>query len=94
MIYAPNLGWEEVEISDYLEKSLDAEDAGVSIVVETMPLPRQCMKSDRNLEQQKRIREGAYSVRNRNFFGVGLVFDGEVYRGTGRGRASPENLVI
>ncbi len=84
LIYAPNLGWEEVEISDYLEKSLDAEDAGISIVVENNATAAAMYEVRLKFGEQKRIRDFSV-IRSGTGIGVGLVFDGEVYRGTGRG---------
>lgn len=84
LIYAPNLGWENVEVAEYLEKSLDLNSAGVSIVVENNATAAAMYEARLKFGQEKRLRD--YSViRSGTGIGVGLVFDGEVYRGTGRG---------
>ncbi len=84
LIYAPHLGWEQVEIADYLEKSLDLKNAGVSIVVENNATASAMYEVRLKLARDREIRDYTV-VRSGTGIGVGLVFDGEVYRGSGRG---------
>lgn len=85
LIYAPHLGWGNLEIAGYLEKSLDLENAGVSIVVENNATAGAMYEARLKFGQEKRVRDFSV-IRSGTGIGVGLVFDGEVYRGTGRGK--------
>ncbi|MEZ5428613.1 MAG: ROK family protein [Pyrinomonadaceae bacterium] len=85
LIYAPHLGWENLEIADYLEKSLDLKKAGVSIVVENNATASAMYEVRLKFARDKILRDYTV-VRSGTGIGVGLVFDGEVYRGTGRGK--------
>lgn len=85
LIYAPHLGWEQVEIADYLEKSLDLKNAGISIVVENNATASAMYEARLKFGRDKELRDYTV-VRSGTGIGVGLVFDGEVYRGTGRGK--------
>lgn len=85
LIYAPHLGWEQVDIADYLEKSLDLKNAGVSIVVENNATASAMYEARLKFGRDKELRDYTV-VRSGTGIGVGLVFDGEVYRGTGRGK--------
>jgi predicted NBD/HSP70 family sugar kinase len=84
LIYAPHLGWEQVEIADYLEKSLGLEKAGISIVVENNATASAMYEVRLKFGRDRTIRDYTV-VRSGTGIGVGLIFDGEVYRGTGRG---------
>jgi predicted NBD/HSP70 family sugar kinase len=84
LIYAPHLGWENIEIAEYLEKFLDLKTAEVSIVVENNATAAAMYEVRLKFGQEKRLRDFSV-VRSGTGIGVGLVFDGEVYRGTGRG---------
>lgn len=85
LIYAPHLGWEQVEIADYLENSLNLKDAGISIIVENNATASAMYEARLKFGRDKQIRDYTV-VRSGTGIGVGLVFDGEVYRGTGRGK--------
>ena len=84
LIYAPHLGWEQIEIAEYLEKSLDLKNAGIAIVVENNATAAAMYEVRLKFARDRRLRD--YTVlRSGTGIGVGLVFDGEVYRGSGRG---------
>jgi len=83
LLYAPNLGWRDVAISDILQ----AGDSSVSVVVENDST------AAATYEARMKIRNSTDGfmanfilVRSGTGIGVGLVIGGEVYRGTGIGR--------
>lgn len=85
LIYAPHLGWENIKIAELLEKKLKLKDAGISIVVENNAAASAMYEVRLQLPEDKEIRD--YTViRSGTGIGVGLVFDGEVYRGIGEGK--------
>ena len=85
LIYAPHLSWENIKIADFLEKELGMEQAGVSIVVENNAAASAMYEVRLKLPRDKKIRDYTV-VRSGTGIGVGLVFDGEVYRGIGVGK--------
>lgn len=85
LIYAPHLGWENIKIADYLSKELDLEQAEVSIVVENNATASAMYEVRLRLPHDKKMRDYTV-VRSGTGIGVGLVFDGEVYRGIGDGK--------
>ncbi len=85
LIYAPHLGWENVAIADFLENSLDLKQAGISIVVENNAAASAMYEVRLKLPEDKQLCDYTI-VRSGTGIGVGLVFDGEVYRGIGVGK--------
>lgn len=85
LIYAPHLGWENIAIADFLEDELDLKQAGISIVVENNVAASAMYEVRLKLPDDKQLRDYTV-VRSGTGIGVGLIFDGEVYRGIGIGK--------
>jgi predicted NBD/HSP70 family sugar kinase len=85
LIYAPHLGWENIKVADLLEEELDLKQAEVSIVVENNAAAAAMYEVRLKLPRDKKMRDYTV-VRSGTGIGVGLVFDGEVYRGIGEGK--------
>jgi predicted NBD/HSP70 family sugar kinase len=88
LLYAPHLDWSNVAIADALEefKFKNASDGEIKIVVENDATAAAIYESRLRLQKTN---EGALKnfilVRSGTGIGVGLVIDGEVFRGTGKG---------
>jgi predicted NBD/HSP70 family sugar kinase len=86
LLYAPHLGWEDVAIADELQKGLFGENESVPITVENDATAAAIYES------RLKMRDAASDpfsnfvlVRSGTGIGVGLVLDGEIYRGSGSG---------
>jgi predicted NBD/HSP70 family sugar kinase/plasmid maintenance system antidote protein VapI len=87
MLYAPHLGWRDLEVADALSvKPCGGGERPVPVVVENDATAAAMY------EARLRLRDGAEGplsnfalVRSGTGIGVGLVLGGEVYRGTGEG---------
>jgi predicted NBD/HSP70 family sugar kinase/ribosomal protein S25 len=85
LLYAPHLGWREVEIADALRSELTcAGGQSVEVVVENDATAAAMYEARLRLRDKS---EGGLSnfvlVRSGTGIGVGLVINNEVYRGTG-----------
>lgn len=81
LLYAPHLGWSNVEIADAL-----AFDE-IPIVVENDATAAAIFESRMKLNHSDdNLFDNFILVRSGTGIGVGLVMDGEIYRGTGRGQ--------
>ncbi len=81
LLYAPHLGWSNVEIADAL-----AFDE-IPVVVENDATAAAIFESRMKLSHSiDNLFDNFILVRSGTGIGVGLVMDGEIYRGTGRGQ--------
>jgi predicted NBD/HSP70 family sugar kinase len=88
MLYAPHLGWRDVDVAGALSlRPCGGDDASAPVVVVENDATAAAM-----YETRLRLRDGAEGplsnfalVRSGTGIGVGLVLGGEVYRGTGEG---------
>jgi predicted NBD/HSP70 family sugar kinase len=86
LLYAPHLGWEDVAIADDLQNGLFGKNEFVPITVENDATAAAIYES------RLKMRDAASDpfsnfilVRSGTGIGVGLVLDGEIYRGSGSG---------
>jgi predicted NBD/HSP70 family sugar kinase len=85
LLFAPHLGWENVKISDFLEKELALKKAKIPVIVENNAAASAMYEVRLKLPGDKEIRD--YTViRSGSGIGVGLVIDGEVYHGMGQNK--------
>lgn len=87
LLYAPHLGWRDVAIADALQE-LRVEDeidlTGVPVVVENDATAAAMFEACTRLSNETREEWRDFAlVRAGTGIGVGLVLDGEVYRGAG-----------
>lgn len=81
LLYAPHLGWSNVAVADAITFN------DVSVVVENDATAAAIYESRIKLKCSTDDLFGDFIlVRSGTGIGVGLVIDGEIYRGTGRGR--------
>ncbi len=81
LLYAPHLGWSNVAVADAITFN------DVSVVVENDATAAAIYESRIKLKRSTDDLFGDFIlVRSGTGIGVGLVIDGEIYRGTGRGR--------
>ena len=81
LLYAPHLGWSNVEIADALSFN------DVPIVVENDATAAAIYESRMKLRSStENLLNNFILVRSGTGIGVGLVIDDEIYRGTGRGQ--------
>ncbi|PYS51176.1 MAG: hypothetical protein DMF68_05260 [Acidobacteria bacterium] len=87
LLYAPHLGWRDVDVADKLRLDSDSTNNGVPVIVENDATAAAIY------EGRLRLRDGNENllndfvlVRSGTGIGVGLVLGGEVYRGTGTGK--------
>ena len=82
LVYAPNLGWRNIELADAIEKTADA-----SVVVENDSTAAAMFEARLKVRETTAGNASNFVlVRSGTGIGVGLVIGGEVYRGTGAGR--------
>ena len=86
LLYAPHLGWKDTAIADELQKGLFGKTEAVPITVENDATAAAIY------EARLKMRDPASNpasnfilVRSGTGIGVGLVLDGEIYRGSGSG---------
>ena len=86
LLYAPHLGWKDVAIADKLQAGLFGKSEGVPITVENDATAAAVY------EARLKMRDAASNpfsnfilVRSGTGIGVGLILDGEIYRGSGSG---------
>ncbi|HEV2761358.1 MAG TPA: ROK family transcriptional regulator [Pyrinomonadaceae bacterium] len=85
LLYAPHLGWRDVNIADALRFQHEG-GAGVPVVVENNATAAAIYEARLRLKDTPGASlENFVLVRSGTGIGVGLVLGGEVYRGTGRG---------
>ncbi len=88
LMYAPHLGWRDIAIADALQAPLveDGRDlTDVPVVVENDATASAMFESGTRLAHETRAQWRDFVlVRAGTGIGVGLVLDGEVYRGAGR----------
>jgi predicted NBD/HSP70 family sugar kinase len=87
LVYAPHLGWTDVAIAEVLRIPGDADSAPVPVIVDNDSTAAAMYEA--RLRTAQGLAEGPNEfilVRSGTGIGVGLVLDGEVYRGSGSGR--------
>lgn len=83
LLYAPHLGWSDITVADQLKF------ADVPVIVENDATAAAMYESRLKIRESKsNTMTDFILVRSGTGIGVGLVIDGEVYRGTGRGQGS------
>ncbi len=86
LLYAPHLGWEDVNVADELQKSLFGKNESVPITVENNATAAAIYEA--RLKMKDAANDSASNfilVRSGTGIGVGLILDGEIYRGSGGG---------
>lgn len=86
LLYAPHLGWEAVNVAEELRKSLFRGNESVPITVENDATAAAIYEA--RLKMRDSANDPASNfilVRSGTGIGVGLVLDGEIYRGSGSG---------
>ncbi|HYP54647.1 MAG TPA: ROK family protein [Pyrinomonadaceae bacterium] len=87
LLYAPHLGWNDVDVAGALRFESDGGD--VPVVVETHATAAALYEARLRLrDADSGLLNNFVLVRSGTGIGVGLVIGGEVYRGTGRGQGS------
>ena len=85
LLYAPHLGWSDVGVADELEKN-SRFAKNVSVVVENDATAAAMFEAKLNLRNTDAgMLKNFVVLRSGTGIGVGLVIEGEVYRGAGRG---------
>ena len=86
LLYAPHLGWKDIAIADELQKGLFEKNEAVPITVENDATAAAIYEA--RLKMKDAGNDSASNfilVRSGTGIGVGLVLDGEIYRGSGSG---------
>ncbi len=86
LLYAPHLGWKDVAIADELQKGLFGKSEIIPITVENDATAAAIYEA--RLKMRDAGNDPASNfilVRSGTGIGVGLVLDGEIYRGSGSG---------
>jgi predicted NBD/HSP70 family sugar kinase len=89
LLYAPHLGWENIDIAEIIRKGLDSADRGknVSIVVENDATAAALYESRLRLQNTNEgLLKNFVLLRSGTGIGIGLVIESEVYRGAGTGK--------
>lgn len=84
LLYAPHLGWEAVNVADELQKGLFGKNESVPITVENDATAAAIYEA--RLKMKDSANDSASNfilVRSGTGIGVGLILDGEIYRGSG-----------
>ena len=85
LLYAPHLGWRDIEIADALRKSCGSDEE-VSVIVENDAAAAALFEARLHLKNTGGgLLKNFILLRSGTGIGVGLVIEGEVYRGTGVG---------
>lgn len=86
LLYAPHLGWKNIEIADSIRKAFASDDFKLtfSIIVENDATASAMYEARLHLSKtDKGLLKNFILLRSGTGIGVGLVIDGEVYRGMG-----------
>ncbi len=86
LLYAPHLGWKDIAVADELQKGLFGKAEAVPITVENDATAAAIYEA--RLKMRDPTSDPASNfilVRSGTGIGVGLVLDGEIYRGSGSG---------
>ena len=85
LLYAPHLGWRDVHIADFLEKTCNFKN--VPVVVENDATAAALYEARLHLKNTDQgLMNNFVLLRSGTGIGIGLVIEGEVYRGTGIGK--------
>ncbi len=85
LLYAPHLGWHDVDIADALQKSCNLAE-NVPVIVENDATAAALYEARLHLRSATGgLLKNFILLRSGTGIGVGLVIEGEVYRGTGIG---------
>ena len=86
LLYAPHLGWENVPIAEELRKSLFGKSDFVPITIENDSTAAAIYEARLKMRDADNSPSNNFIlVRSGTGIGVGLVLDGEIYRGSGIG---------
>lgn len=86
LLYAPQLGWRDVDVAGALRIRTQRARAGVPVIVENDATAAAMYEARLRLRDSKDgLTDNFVLVRSGTGIGVGLVLGGEVYRGTGAG---------
>ncbi len=86
LLYAPHLGWEDVNVADELQKGLFGRNESVPITVENDATAAAIYEARLKMRDAKNDPASNFIlVRSGTGIGVGLILDGEIYRGSGGG---------
>lgn len=86
LLYAPHLGWRDVNVADALRKSGNFAE-NVSIIVENDATAAAMYEARLHLRNTNEgLLKSFVLLRSGTGIGIGLVIDGELYRGTGIGK--------
>lgn len=87
LLYAPHLGWSDVQVAEALRFDGDATSSPVPVIVDNDSTAAALYEARLRLAQDLANRPNEFIlVRSGTGIGVGLVLNGEVYRGSGTGR--------
>jgi predicted NBD/HSP70 family sugar kinase len=85
LLYAPHLGWRDINIADDLRKSCEADEY-VPIIVENDATAAALFEARLHLRNtDEGVLQNFVLLRSGTGIGIGMVIDGEVYRGAGDG---------
>ncbi|HZH35218.1 MAG TPA: ROK family protein, partial [Pyrinomonadaceae bacterium] len=86
LIYAPHLGWRNVSIGDALRNACGKDARSVPVIVENDATAAALYEARLRLQNANGgILKNFLLLRSGTGIGVGLVIEGEVYRGVGKG---------
>ncbi|MDQ2746338.1 MAG: ROK family transcriptional regulator [Acidobacteriota bacterium] len=86
LLYAPHLDWRDVNIADELQNGLFGKSEAVPITVENDATAAAIYEARLKMRDAKNDPASNFIlVRSGTGIGVGLVLDGEIYRGSGGG---------
>ncbi len=86
LLYAPHLDWENVALADILQKGLFGANEAVPITVENDATAAAIYEARLKMRDAENDPSSNFIlVRSGTGIGVGLVLDGEIYRGSGSG---------
>ena len=85
LLYAPHLGWRDVHVADFLEKNCNFKN--VPVIVENDATAAALYEARLHLKNTDQgLMNNFVLLRSGTGIGIGLVIEGEVYRGTGIGK--------
>lgn len=85
LIYAPHLGWKDVAVAEELRSGLFGKNETVPIAVENDAMAAIYEARLKMTDSANAAFGNFILVRSGTGIGVGLVLEGEIYRGSGRG---------
>lgn len=86
LLYAPHLGWKDVSVADELRAGLFDKNTAIPIAVENDATATAIFEARLKMKDSTDTASGDFIlVRSGTGIGVGLVLEGEIYRGSGRG---------